>query len=77
MDRVRPNGGDDWPGAESFVLIQDRADPRQFVSFGAWDDWATVDSWRASTVFAEHMQACRELCENFQPRDATLRATVA
>jgi heme-degrading monooxygenase HmoA len=66
----------DDPGAESFVLIQDRTNPRQFVSFGAWRDWGSVDAWRASTVFAEHMRACRELCEDFRPGDSTLRAAV-
>jgi heme-degrading monooxygenase HmoA len=64
------------PGAEAFVLIQDREDPRQFVSFGAWRDWDSVDAWRSSTVFAEHMGACRELCEDFRPGDSTLRAMV-
>jgi heme-degrading monooxygenase HmoA len=67
---------DGWPGAQSFVLIQDRGDPHRFISFGAWDDWAAVDGWRTSPAFAEHMRACRELCEDFQPGDSTLRAAL-
>ena len=31
------------PGGESFLLIQDRQDPHRFISFGAWDDWASAD----------------------------------
>jgi heme-degrading monooxygenase HmoA len=65
---------DDSPGAESFTLIQDREDPRRFVSFGAWRDWDSVDAWRGSTTFAENMRACRELCDDFRPGDATLKA---
>jgi heme-degrading monooxygenase HmoA len=59
----------DDSGAQSFTLIQDREGPRQFVSFGAWRDWDSVDAWRGSAVFAEHMRACRELCDNFHPGD--------
>jgi heme-degrading monooxygenase HmoA len=36
------------PSAESFLLIQDRQDPHRFISFGAWDEWATADAWRAT-----------------------------
>jgi heme-degrading monooxygenase HmoA len=64
------------PGAEDFILVQDRSDLRQFVSFGAWHDWDSVDAWRSSTVFAAHMGACRDLCDDFRPGDSTLRARV-
>jgi heme-degrading monooxygenase HmoA len=63
-------------GAESFVLIQDRQDPHRFISFGAWDDWSSVDGWRGGEAFAERMRACRELCEDFRPGDSTLRAAL-
>jgi heme-degrading monooxygenase HmoA len=33
---------DKAPGAESFVLIRDTADPRRFLSFGAWDNQEAV-----------------------------------
>ncbi|SRR6266498_2041298 len=64
------------PGAESFLLIQERNDPRRFVSFGAWSDWESADAWRAGPAFTEAMRACLELCEDFQPGDSTLRAAV-
>lgn len=63
-------------GAESFILIQDRQDPHRFISFGAWDEWPTVDRWRSSEAFADRMRACRELCEDFRPGDSVLRASV-
>jgi heme-degrading monooxygenase HmoA len=64
------------PGAESFILIQGRQDPRRFVSFGAWDEWASADGWRQTEAFSERMRACRELCEDFQPGDSTLRGAL-
>jgi quinol monooxygenase YgiN len=64
------------PGAESFILIQDRQDPHRFISFGAWEDWTTADGWRASEAFTSAMGACRELCEDFRPNDSTLRVAI-
>ena len=64
------------PGAESFLLIQDRQDPHRFISFGAWDEWASADAWRASATFGDAMRACRELCADFRPNDSTLRVAV-
>jgi heme-degrading monooxygenase HmoA len=63
-------------GSESFLLIQDRADPHRFISFGSWDEWTTVDAWRTGAEFAGAMKACRELCEDFRPNDSTLRVAV-
>ncbi len=70
------NSADDGPGAESFILIQDRQDPHRFISFGAWDEWTSIDGWRASDAFKERMGACRELCEDFRPGDSTLRVAI-
>ena len=64
------------PGAESFMLIQDRQDPHRFISFGAWDEWTTADGWRSSEAFANALRACRELCEDFRSNDSTLRAAI-
>ena len=65
-----------FPGAEFFLLIQDRQDPHRFISFGAWDEWATADGWRGSEAFVSAMRSCRELCEDFRPNDSTLRVAV-
>jgi heme-degrading monooxygenase HmoA len=64
------------PGAESFLLIQDRQDPHRFISFGAWDAWTSVDRWRSSEAFGDAMRVCRELCEDFRPNDSTLRVAM-
>ena len=63
-------------GAQSFILIQDRQDPHRFISFGAWDAWATADAWRTTEAFMAAMRACRELCEDFRPNDSTLRVAI-
>jgi heme-degrading monooxygenase HmoA len=70
------NSAGDLSGAESFLLIQDRGDPHRFISFGAWTDWDSVDTWRESDSFAGAMRACRELCVDFRPNDSTLRVAV-
>jgi heme-degrading monooxygenase HmoA len=64
------------PGAESFVLIREVADPRRFVSFGAWEDAETVKAWRERPEFQQGLAACRALCEDFRPSDSTLAAAV-
>jgi heme-degrading monooxygenase HmoA len=64
------------PGAESFLLIQDRQDPQRFISFGAWEDWTSADGWRSSEAFMDRMGECRELCEDFRSNDSTLRVAI-
>jgi heme-degrading monooxygenase HmoA len=64
------------PGAESFVLIREVADPRHFVSFGAWEDAGSVKAWRERPEFQQGLAACRALCEDFRPTDSTLVAAV-
>ena len=64
------------PGAEHFVLIREAADPRRFVSFGAWEDAGSVKAWREGPEFQQRLAACRSLCEDFRPSDSTLAAAV-
>src|SRR5205809_7469183 len=64
------------PGAETFILIRDAADPRHFLSFGAWGDAAQVAAWRDRPEFQQRLAACRELCEDFKPTDSILAAAV-
>jgi heme-degrading monooxygenase HmoA len=64
------------PGAESFLLIRQDADPRQFISFGAWEEADAVSAWRATPEFQRRLGACRELCEDFKGVDHTLVAAV-
>jgi heme-degrading monooxygenase HmoA len=63
-------------GAEFFALIREEAEPRRFLSFGAWEDKASVDGWRSTPEFQERMRRCRELCEDFVPSDSVLSAAV-
>ena len=64
------------PGAQHFVLIQEAADPRRYLSFGEWSDGAAVDAWRSTPEFQQRLAACRELCEDFRGTDHTLAAAV-
>ena len=62
------------PGAESFVLIRHREEPRRFLSFGAWSDDDAVAAWRSSEGFRERLDRCRSLCEQFEGHDYAVEA---
>jgi heme-degrading monooxygenase HmoA len=64
------------PGAGSFVLIREAADPRHFLSFGAWEDAEAVTAWRATPEFQAGLAACRALCDDFSGTDHMLSAAV-
>jgi quinol monooxygenase YgiN len=64
------------PGGQTFLLIRENADPRHFVSFGAWEDTNSVTAWRERPEFQQRLAACRELCEDFKGIDFTLSAAV-
>ena len=62
------------PGAGSFVLLRDASNPRHFVSYGGWEDEASMVTWRNSPGFAERFPKVRELCEDFSGYEYTLAA---
>ena len=64
-------------GAESFVMIQDNADPRRFVSFGVWENPEAVREWRQRLECVRLLGECRELCEEFAAHDNMLVASVS
>jgi heme-degrading monooxygenase HmoA len=65
----------DWtkaqlPGRFRFAtLIQQKDDPRHFISFGEWDSAESVDAWRSNPDFAAKLGACREVCDEFVASD--------
>ena len=63
------------PGASSFVLIRDEADPRHFLSFGVWADAGSRAAWRQRPEFAELLGRCREVCEEVRGGDYLLAAS--
>ena len=66
---------DNNPGAESFLLIRDTAEPRRFLSIGAFESQEAVTQWRMRAEFSELLGQCRALCEEFEPHDYTLAAS--
>lgn len=64
------------PGPIHARLIRDLADPRHFVSFALWEDAATRGAWKTTDGFAEHLGACRALCEEFSGADFDLAVEV-
>ena len=63
------------PGlVSSAVLLQDRDDPQRFVSFGPWDDEASIKAWRGMPEFTAFFAKAKELCEDTQMRTLRLAA---
>jgi quinol monooxygenase YgiN len=57
------------------VLLRDTADPTRFLSVGAFESQEAVTQWRERPEFTELRDACRELCEEFEPHDYMLAAS--
>lgn len=61
-------------GARWAKLLQDRATPNRFASFGSWDSLEAIEAWRVHPGFAERMARLRDLVETLEP--STLEAVV-
>jgi heme-degrading monooxygenase HmoA len=59
----------DHPALESARLIRDAGDSRHFISFALWPDADARATWKASPEFAQKMEACRQLCDDFYGGD--------
>jgi len=57
-------------------LIQDVSNPSSFISFGAWENTATIENWRARPEFKVFFAEARELCEDIKPSTWKVAATV-
>ncbi len=65
------------PGAGIGYLLQDPEHPRQFVSFGPWENADAIKAWREHPEFKAFGAKVRELCDDFQPRSLVLAASSA
>jgi heme-degrading monooxygenase HmoA len=66
---------DKAPGAESFVLVRETAEPRRFLSLGAWENQEALEAWREMPEMEELLGRCRELCEEFEFHQYALAAS--
>jgi len=71
----------DWamatvPGARFATLIQQKDDPRHFISFGEWDGEKQVAAWRSHPEFPQKLIAPRSLCEQFVGKDFEVAASI-
>jgi quinol monooxygenase YgiN len=55
-------------------LLRDVNDEHRFVSFGPWESFAAIESWRALDGWNEWIRRIRELLVSFEP--ATLELVV-
>jgi heme-degrading monooxygenase HmoA len=62
--------------ASGATLLRDREVPNRFISSGPWDSMEAVESWRASSLFAEGVGRIRELLDGFETHTMDLAAEV-
>lgn len=57
-------------------LLQDREEPRRFISFGPWQDADAVTAWREHDGFRTRVDRLRELVASFTPHSMDVAAQV-
>ncbi len=62
-------------GCGDFYLIAETKNPRHFLSFGSWESPEAVNSWRQMPEFKGFIGKCKELLDDFQPGDYTLKVS--
>jgi heme-degrading monooxygenase HmoA len=67
----------DVPGLVHAWLIRNVEDPRHFVSLALWSDAGSRRAWKQHERSAEHMGACRALCEEMVGSDFELAVEVS
>lgn len=60
-------------GSGDFYLLQEKSNPRHFLSFGSWESQEVIDKWRNTPSFREFIGRCKELLDDFQPSDYFLK----
>src|SRR6266404_3486885 len=65
------------PGAGVAYLLQDSVNPREFISFGPWENMEAIKAWRDRAEFKAFVSRVRELCDDFQPRSLVQVASSA
>ena len=63
------------PGSQDAYLVKDLNNPRQFVSFGPWDNAEAIAAWRERAEFKAFVGKVKDLCDEFQPRTLSLAAS--
>ena len=64
------------PGFIEAHLLRDAQNPRHFVSLSEWSDESARTSWRTHADFRSHLDAARNLCDEFSNSDYGLATEV-
>jgi heme-degrading monooxygenase HmoA len=64
------------PGATTFRLACDGADPQRYVSFAAWTDAESAHAWKRSPEFRERIAQVLQHVQDFHPAELSVVATV-
>jgi heme-degrading monooxygenase HmoA len=57
------------PGAGTLRLGVDGGDPTRYVSFGVWEDTASVRAWKSAPVFRERIARVLQHVGEFRPAE--------
>jgi heme-degrading monooxygenase HmoA len=60
-----------FAGAMSVVLLQDRENPRRFISVGPWRSSEDIAQWRGSEGFKSRVKTLQPMLERFEPGSFT------
>ncbi len=53
-------------GSSWAMLLQDREDPRVFMSFGPWESLEAIEAWRGVDGFQDRVGMLQELLASFE-----------
>jgi len=48
-------------------LIRDASNPTSFISFGAWENAAAIENWRARPEFKAFFAQAKQMCDEIKP----------
>jgi heme-degrading monooxygenase HmoA len=60
-------------GALGGMLLQDRSEPRRFLSLGPWESREEAEAWLTRADLEERAGPLREVAQRFEPRFLELR----
>jgi heme-degrading monooxygenase HmoA len=68
--------GSTTPGAGPLRLARDLDDPELFISYGEWDSYEAIRSWKDTPVFRERIAQVLQYVSKFESKNLNVMLTV-
>jgi len=62
------------PGARSFTLLHNEAEPDRFISYGTWTDRESIHAWWELEGFDMRYQSCLAVCVDHKGAEHSVAA---